>query len=196
MRIVLYVEGETERAFRNPLKAFLDGEAGERPRVRLDVRKGVPVTKLAPLVRDMERDLARPDCRGVVVLVDVYPHFASADEARAHYATCGPKARFRAHCALHDFEAWLLPYWERIHRLAGKVPPKGCPWGVPESVNRVRPPSKVLADLFPAGNAYRKTLHAPRILEGQDLRVAAEACPQLKAFLSTLLEFAGYDTRL
>jgi hypothetical protein len=198
VRIVLYVEGETEQAFKRQLKAFLDDVADRagKQRVGLVTRAD---THLGRLRRSVSRDLRDPECLGVAVLVDAYPDHRSAEAASEHYAGCGDPRRFRPHCALHDFEAWLLPYWQRVYRCAGRPVPKDPPrgWKTPENVDQSKPPSKVLSlDVFTGPISYRKTVHAPRILDGQDLRVAAEACPQLKAFLNTLLEFAGYDTRL
>ena len=110
--------------------------------------------------------------------------------------SCGP-AKFKADCALHDFEAWLLPYWDRVYRLAGKTPPKAPKWPSLENVDLQKPPSRVLCDdVFTGKPGYIKTIHGPKILEGQDLRVAADACPELKAFLNTLLDLAGLNTRL
>lgn len=194
----MYVEGETEQAFGRHLKAFLDDAANRAggQRVGLVTRTETDTRRLK---RNVARDLGEADCLGVVVLVDVYPEFGSPEAVREHYAGCSPSNRFRVHCALHDFEAWLLPYWQRVFGCAKKPVPKSLPrrWRTPETVDRARPPSKVLSlDVFTGPTSYRKTIHAPRILEGQDLRVSAEACPQLKAFLNTLLEFANYDTRL
>jgi hypothetical protein len=91
----------------------------------------------------------------------------------------------------------LLPHWQRIYRLAGKTPPKHCPWRAPEDVDLVKPPSRVLSDLFASHQAYHKPRDAPRILQSpDDLRLSASKCGQLRLFLNTLLEFAGYDTRL
>jgi hypothetical protein len=41
------------------------------------------------------------------------------------------------------------------------------------------------------GRSYLKQVHASKILQGQDLTIAAKACPELKAFLNTLLKLAG-----
>ncbi|MBM3500320.1 MAG: DUF4276 family protein [Armatimonadetes bacterium] len=195
MRIVLYVEGETEQAFKRHLKAFLDdiADRDEKQKVGLVTRTD---THRHRLQRNVARDLGDPQCLGVVVLVDVYPEFGSPEAVREHYGGCGGQ-RFRAHCALHDFEAWLLPYWQRVFEQAGRRPPKNPKWLNPETVNVDKPPSRVLReDVFTGKPGYQKTVHAARILEGQDLRVAAEASPQLKLFLNTLLEFAGYETRI
>jgi hypothetical protein len=201
VRIVLFVEGETERACAPVLKRLLDdiAAAESRAKVHLDVRalKGTRILDGERVAEDAKGYLVRPDVLGVAVLVDVRPEFGSAEEAMGAYTSRFRDTRFRAHCALHDFEAWLLPYWERVFREAKRPAPKRCPWPSPEVVNLAKPPSRVLSeDVFTGKPAYRKTVHAPRILEGQDLRVAAEACPQLRAFLNTLLEFAGYDARL
>jgi hypothetical protein len=195
MRVVLLVEGQTEKALRPVLKALLDAHA-QGKRVGLQVRPygGSEVWNAERVYRDARGMLQDPEVLGVILLVDVAPRFASPDDVRTHY---GALPRFAAHCALHDFEAWLLPYWERVFREARRPAPKRCPWPNPEAVDLTKPPSRVLSeDVFTGKPAYRKTVHAPRILEGQDLGVAAAACPQLKAFLNTLLEFAGYDARM
>ena len=123
------------------------------------------------------------------------PHdFADTAEARRkmrEWVGSGEQ-RFHAHAAQHDFEAWLLPYWSRIKSVAGST--LGSPSPHPESVNHGRPPSKVLSEVFSTGRnerRYSKTRDATAILKGQDLAVAAQACPELKAFLNTLLTLAG-----
>jgi hypothetical protein len=51
------------------------------------------------------------------------------------------------------------------------------------------PPSHRIDEIFRAGTGgkYRKILDARRIPQGKDLLVAAPACPELKAFLNTIL---------
>lgn len=100
--------------------------------------------------------------------------------------------RFHPHAAQHDFEAWLLPYWGDIQRLAGSN--RSAPSLQPETVNHDKPPSKHIAEVFEVGtcrDSYIKRRDAPRILEGKDLTVAAGVCSELKAFLNTLLELCG-----
>lgn len=201
MSIVLLLEGKTERACVPVLKAFLDSVAEQegKPRTRLASKdySGSEVHDTEQVQRDVTRHLGTADVAGVVLLTDVCPRFRTAEGAKAHYQGIRPADRFRAHCALHDFEAWLLPYCDRIHQRLGKRPPKHARWPQPERVDLDKPPSKQLADLFQAaGRGYRKTVDAPEILKGQDLAVAAEACPELRAFLNSLLEFAGLQKRL
>ena len=100
--------------------------------------------------------------------------------------------RFHPHASQYDFEAWLLPYWETIKRLAGS---NRRPFGAhPEQINHMNPPARRLGELFRSGTArraYLKTRDADRILHGQDLLVAADACPELKALLNTILRLCG-----
>jgi hypothetical protein len=53
-----------------------------------------------------------------------------------------------------------------------------------------------IEDAYKAGKkrAYRKTLDGNLILRGQDLSVSAAACPELKAFLNTILALCGAAT--
>jgi len=201
MRIALFVEGRTETACKTVLKALLDevAQAETRPCVGLSTHqyRGTRIWDSGRVAWDAEAYLRQPDVCGAVLLLDVHPRFDSATAAVAHYhASLGHK-RFRVHCALHDFETWLLPHWERLHQLARRTPPKRYPWRPPEEVNRVKPPSRVLSELFAPHRGYEKALDAPRILQSpDDLRHSAEKWPQLKLFLNTLLEFAGYATRI
>ena len=53
-----------------------------------------------------------------------------------------------------------------------------------------------LIDISFAVPSLLLAIAAAAILRGQDLRIAADKCPELKAFLNTLLEFAGLQTEL
>jgi len=58
-------------------------------------------------------------------LTDVYtgtipPEFPTAEDAiQKMRQWVGAEPRFHPHVALHDFEAWLLPYWNMIKKLTG-----------------------------------------------------------------------------
>ena len=73
----------------------------------------------------------------------------------------------------------------------------GAWWGSRiESVNHNHPPSWHLKELFRIGAGtrdYIKTRDAKKILEGKDLKIAADACPELKAFLNTILKVCGSE---
>ena len=149
------------------------------------------------LRRIVERLLAGPKAAdAVIALTDVYTgskEFKDAANAKSKMSEwVGPNPRFHPHAAQYDFEAWLLPYWSEIQRLAGHN--RVAPPGPPEAVNHTRPPSHHIRDIFRTGKCrddYSKPRDANRILLGQDLTVAAERCPELKAFLNTILTLSG-----
>ena len=94
--------------------------------------------------------------------------------------------------AFHDFEAWLLPYWNKIKKLTGSN--HKSPGSSPEKVNHVDPPAYRLAEVFRTGSktqSYVKTRDAGRILKGEDLSIAINACPELKAFVDTIIRLSG-----
>ena len=134
----------------------------------------------------------------VIALTDVYTgtkEFKDASDAKKKMLQwVGTNERFYPHVAQHDFEAWLLPFWSTIQRLAKhnqKAPP-----GTPETVNHANPPAHRIKALFEAGksrDSYSKPRDAKRILKDQDLLFSANQCPELKAFLNTILNLCDGD---
>jgi hypothetical protein len=150
------------------------------------------------LKRDVERLLrsGRPPADAVIALTDVYTgtrDFQDAADAKQKMREwVGANDKFHPHAAQHDFEAWLLPFWSDIQQLAGHN--KSAPRGNPEAVDHTRPPSAHIEDIFRIGShgrRYVKPRDAERILRDNDLLVAALACPELKAFLNTILQLCG-----
>ncbi|MBL8975507.1 MAG: DUF4276 family protein [Myxococcales bacterium] len=198
MKIVLLVEGKTERVFIPYLRKFLEPRLAGKPLPRLSpsVYDG-RIPKEDALRRRVELMLAgRDPATAVVALTDVYTgtsDFKDANDARQKMAAwVGRNPRFFPHAAQHDFEAWLIPFWPTIQRLAGHN--RGAPPGAPESINHGSPPSYKIKEIFRQGSCrddYSKTRDAARILENNDLTISARACPELKAFLNTLLRLAG-----
>ena len=151
----------------------------------------------------MWRDVARllsgkSAADAVIALTDVYTgsqDFADAQDAKQKMqAWVGDEPRFYPHVALHDFEAWLLPYWSDIQKIAGSS--RAPPGPNPEAVNHGKPPAHRLQEVFRTGSkgkTYVKPRDAARILRDQDLTVAARACPELKEFLNTLLNLCKAD---
>jgi hypothetical protein len=134
----------------------------------------------------------------VVALTDVYtgtspPQFKDAAAARAAMRDwVGKEPRFHPHAAQYDFEAWLLPYWPSIQKLAGHN--KKAPPGNPENVNHNRPPAYRIKEIFEVGTcrgSYVKPRDAGRILKENDLAVAVSACEELKALVNTILGLCG-----
>ena len=155
-----------------------------------------PIPKGKKLRRQVELNLNdNPPADAVIALTDVYtgkPDFTGAEDAKRKMKEwVGAEEKFHPHAALHEFEAWLLPYWDAVKRLSGSD--RTAPPGSPERVNHAKPPSRWLQETFRTGKRmnYSKTRDAARILDGQDLSIAARACPELKALLNTILTLCG-----
>lgn len=199
--IVVLCEGATEKGLKEALKVFLDGECvrAGKDRMRLTLvptNGGSELLKADRLSALVNRHLSRPGVVGVIGLVDVVApgvrtRFANAAEAIATLRSLmQSEPRFHPHAAQHDVEAWLLPYWATACRKVNRQ--QRAPGASPEAVNHGHPPSYHLNELYRlAGKRYDKPRDAAAILRGQDLRVAANACPQFKAFLNTLLDLSG-----
>lgn len=191
MTLVLLVEGDTERALKEHLKLFLDQRAmlEHKPRVALTSRT---YAALRPdkLRRQVQLLLAEPGITAVVGLIDVFPKFTHAAEAKAWLREAvQAEERFFAHAAQYDVEAWLLPYWRDIcRRLKVEKPSPGVH---PELVNGQKPPAYHLNELYrlakPKARKYSKPIEMREILRNKDLTTAAAACPEFKLFLNTLL---------
>jgi Domain of unknown function (DUF4276) len=196
LTIVLLVEGATEIALKRKLKEFLDQRAQDlgRPRAALQIRKFKGLNREA-LGRQIKLELQSPAVKAVVGLIDVFPQFKHADAAAAKRflmeaaRNAGVTQGFYAHAAQYDVEAWVLPYWNDICLRVGIQ--QGSPGHNPEQVDGVKPPSYRLRELYQrAKHEYTKTLEMPAILEGKDLMIAANTCPELKGLLNTLLKLS------
>jgi len=200
VRIVIIVEGNTEKAFKGALQEFLKERLkGKMPALVFEVCKGrIPTReKLERVVRDHLGHNKRP-ADHVIALTDVYtgsmpPDFKDAADAKAKMREwVGVEERFHPHAAQHDFEAWLLPYWPALLKRA--VHNRSAPAGAPESVNHDNPPAHRIKKLFEDGacsSSYIKTRDAARILRDNDLALAVEKCPELKSFVNTILTVCG-----
>jgi hypothetical protein len=199
MKITLIVEGKTERAFLPYLRKFLATRLpNNMPRLDVNPYDGrIPTGD--KLKRDVERLLSgRFPSDHVIALTDVYtgsqpPEFENAIDAKEKMRLwVGQESRFHPHVALYDFEAWLLPYWASIQKLAGHN--KTAPTGKPETVNHNNPPAYRIKEIFEIGksrDSYVKPRDAGRILSKNDLGVAVAECPELKSFINTIISVCG-----
>ncbi len=196
MKITILVEGKTEKAFKPHLLEFLRKRlAGRMPNIDPFPYNG-RISKKDKLRREVET-LLRTGSDAVIALTDVYTGTTrefvdAADARRKMQAWVGNNERFHPHAAQYEFEAWLLPFWSDIQVRAGHN--RGAPSGPPETVNHSRPPSHHIREIFRIGtcrDAYSKSRDANRILRGKDLTEAANKCPELKAFLNTILTLSG-----
>ena len=200
MRIAILVEGETEQAFMPKLRQFLQVRLpGRMPKLDPVAYDGrIPTAEKLSRVVERLLDSGAQSADAVIALTDVYTgirDFANANDAKEKMRQwVGNEPRFFPHVAQYDFEAWLLPYWTDIQRLAGHN--RTAPAGNPERVNHTKPPAYHLKEVFRTGTkgkAYVKPRDAGRILRDNDLLVSAQACSELKAFLNTILTQCGAE---
>jgi hypothetical protein len=197
VRIAILVEGDTERVFLPSLRGFLSRHlAGKMPNLSVRPYDGrIPKgEKLRRIVEDLLTK--RPPSDAVIALTDVYTgtaDFTDAADAKAKMAEwVGGDERFYPRVAQHDFEAWLLPYWPTIQKLAKHN--MRAPSGPPEQVNHNTPPATRIKNIFERGrcrDSYVKPRDALRILKDNDLSVSIEACPELKIFVNTIIMLSG-----
>jgi len=197
MRIAILVEGKTEMAFKRILLGFLQTRvAGRMPKLDFSPFDGrIPkATKLRRLVDNLLSDRRAP-ADAVIALTDVYTgtrEFSDAADAKRQMSEwVGSNPRFHPHAAQYEFEAWLLAYWTRIQELAGHN--KSAPAGQPETVDHDHPPAERIAEIFRIGSRGRRYVKARdvlSILQNQDLVLSANACPELRAFLNTILRLS------
>jgi hypothetical protein len=192
MKIAILVEGDTEVAFREKLREFLQTRLGQQmPRLRFIPQNG-RIPKEDKLRRVVENLLTGNNAYdAVIALTDVYTgtkDFQDAADAKAQMMKwVDNNPQFYPHTALHDFEAWLLPYWRTIQSLAKHN--RSAPSGSPEAVNHQKPPSYHVKEIFKSGGRqdYNKPIHGKKILEKNDLMPAIQACPELKAFVNQII---------
>lgn len=190
MKIAILVEGETEMAFKTKLQDFLKLRLEQMPKLKFIPQEG-RIPKGDKLRRTVENLLEKDGYQAVIALTDVYTgtkDFTDAADAKAKMAAwVGNNPKFYPHAAQHDFEAWLLPFWSTIQQLSGGN--RAAPSGSPERVNHNNPPSYRIKEIFEQGKrrSYNKARDARRILEKNNLIDAVNVCPELKAFLNTIL---------
>lgn len=200
--MAIIVEGATERVLMPKLRELIRARVPESrgmPKLIPSVQDGRLPTgdKLKRLVERLLSDRPQP-ADAVVALTDVYTgtkEFKDGADAKQKMRNwVGPEPRFHPHVAQHDFEAWLIPFWNDIQSLAGSN--RGSPNAHPETINHNKPPAHLLKEIFRAGTngkAYVKPRDAARILRDQRLETAASSCPELKAFLNTLITLCKGD---
>ncbi|MEH1783043.1 MAG: DUF4276 family protein [Nostoc sp.] len=193
MRIAILVEGATETAFKPILENFLKSRLQQTMPELKFIRYDGRIPKKEKLKRSVENLLTGRDAfNAVIALTDVYTgtnDFQDAADAKIKMTDwVGNNPNFYPHTAQYDFEAWLLPYWSTIQKLAGHN--KSVPGDLPEQVNHNKPPSYHIKEIFEIGkckNSYSKIRDVKRILKNQDLIVSVNQCPELKAFINTIL---------
>jgi hypothetical protein len=190
MKIAILVEGETEQAFKQTLVRFLRTRLpNSMPKLKFHPFRG-RIPKNNKLKRIVDNHLRVHDA-----LTDVYTgtlDFPDAIDAKRKMSKwVGRNVNFYPHVACHDFETWLIPYWDDIQKIAGHN--KSKPTGNPEMINHQKPPAYHVKEIFELGtcrNSYKKPRDGMRIIKDKDLLISANACPELKAFLNTILKLS------
>lgn len=203
MKITIIAEGKTESVFLPHLRNYLRNQSGLQdamPRIDSHLFNGrIPTGEKLKRTVDSLLSGAKPSDY-VIALTDVYTGkgpsvFSDADDAKQKMSKwVGNNDKFYPHVALYDFEAWLLPYWEDILRLAGNK--RKIPASNPETVNHDKPPSYHIQEVFRTGNkekSYVKTRDAGRILRDNDLSKAINECKELKSLINTILKLCNAD---
>jgi hypothetical protein len=101
---------------------------------------------------------------------------------------------FYPHTPLHDFQAWLIPYWTTIQKRAKHN--RSAPSGLPETVNHQKPPSYWIKEIFSSGSRgkdYNKVIDGMAILKDNDLMIAIKACPELKDFVNRIISLCDEE---
>jgi len=198
MKIAILVEGATEDAFKKKLCEFLQSRLEQKmPKLHLIPQDGL-IPKEEKLKRLVENLLDNNGNDAVIALTDVYtgkPDFKDANDAKEKMRRwVDNNPNFYPDTALHDFEAWLLPYWTTIQKL-GKHN-RSAPSGSPETVNHQKPPSDWIKEIFKTGKCrrdYNKVLDGVAILKDNDLMIAIKACPELKAFVNRIISLCDEE---
>ena len=198
MKIAILVEGATEAAFKKKLCEFLQSRLEQKmPKLHF-IKQNSPIPKERKLKKIVETLLDNDGYNAVIALTDVYtgkPDFQDANDAKDQMMRWVDKnPNFYPHTALHDFEAWLLPYWTTIQKLAKHN--RSAPSGSPETVNHQQPPSDRIKEIFKIGTRgkdYNKVIDGMAILKKNDLMIAIQACPELKAFVNRIISLCDED---
>jgi hypothetical protein len=203
VRLVLLVEGPTEKAAAAFLKRWLDA--------RVDPKIGIQTSKPAGggcrLVDDMPKkaklylsDPKAGDLIGVVGLLDlhglVHPPGLTSVADRLQWWTDEIEKkvnhpRFRVFFAVHEVEAWLLSQPEIFPRDVRTELPKEIK--DPERVDFEEPPAKLLQRVYRMATRreYKKVTHGTDLFRKLDPDVACSKCSQLRKMLNYMLEEAA-----
>lgn len=169
MNIILMVEGKTEKAILEPLRNFLAPKLPNKmPKFMLR-----PYHHLIPKKNNLKFEVNRylngpkDPADAVIALTDVYTgkrEFKDAKDAKSKMKEwVGNESRFYPCAAQYEFEAWLLPFWEDLQKMAKHN--ASSPGPNPELINHSNPPSKRIKNLFRGGteSIYKNSGRAKNI---------------------------------
>lgn len=196
MRLLLYVEGETEEAaLPGFFRRWLIGK-GSDLEIKA-VRFGGVGGYLREFSKRAKRDLSGGYVKGIVGLIDLYGSGlsypgGSADEkylwAKNELEQKVGDQRFRQHFAVHETEAWLLSGENLFPQPIGVRLPKTPP----EGINFQNPPARLLRSLYSAhlDRNYGKVTDGTDLFGRLDPNLAYSRCPHLRLLLDEILALA------
>jgi hypothetical protein len=201
MKVVLFVEGDTEAGVRDLLLRSLS-----RSPIPEGQRLGITAVRFRgwsnyhdEIEEKVRLNLSRDDVIGGIGLLDLYgPHYPKNkrsvaeryDWAKERLEKKVGHPKFRQHFAVHETEAWLLADPKILPRGVANALPSRCKQ--PETVNFDEPPAKLLERLYRVNAAryYKKRIDGIHLLQKLSPWQAAEKCPFLKLLLDDMLELA------
>jgi hypothetical protein len=205
LKIILVVEGETERAaLPGFIKRWLDPRLNKSVKVKAVKFSGSGgyLKEIRKVVKELFNAPDHEDIIAVIGLLDLYglPNnfFPSRlSDAQARYDWAKQKlegevgeSRFRQFFAVHELEAWLLSDPSIFPRGIREVFPASV--RSPESVNFNEPPAQLLERLYQKklGRPYRKIVDGSNLFSRLDPEIAYRKCPRLKEMLDEILRLA------
>jgi uncharacterized protein DUF4276 len=197
VRIILFVEGETELYLPAFLARWLDARLTQRIEIKPVNLNGVG-NYLRHFAARSRLALAQPGILAAVGLIDFYGSGLSypGGTILRKYAWAKQQLegqvsheRFRQHFVVHDTEAWLLADPSIFPAALVSHVPRKPP---PEKVDSHTPPSHRLKYLYhrKLGKKYHKPVDGRKLFGKLDPEIAYARCPHLKLFLDELLSFA------
>lgn len=205
MKLVLFVEGHTERALPAFFKRWLDSRLPRPVGIRTvhfngwrhyddEIATKVELNLSGKAGADVVAGIGLLDLYGP----DFYPKSATtpADRyswAKKHLEEKVDHPRFRQHFAVHETEAWLLAAPENLPReVRTALPPRSTR---PEEVNFDEPPGKLLGRLYreKLSRSYKKVIDGGDLFRALPPEQAAEKCPHLKSLLNEMLELVQIE---
>ncbi len=202
MKLILYVEGETERYLPQFFERWLNARLQPRIGIKTVNLGGAP-NYLKDIASRVKLALRGNEIVAVFGLIDLYgsglDYPDGTIEEKYGWARHKLEAEvahplFRHQFAVHETEAWLLSDLQVFPRaVVGDLPKTNQP----ETINFQSPPSQRLRDLYwrKLHKKYKKPLEGSSLFRKLDPEVAYSRCPHLKLLLDDILALAREGAR-
>jgi len=201
VKIVLFMEGWTEKELPPFLKRWLDPQIPQQKQIGIQAVRFEGVNHFLENVSiKANLHLASKDTLAVFGLLDLYglkldyPKHADRDQKIAFARTeitkridATNRPRFRQHFAVHETEAWLLSDTRLFPTI---TLPANC--ARPEEVDFDEPPSRLLDRLFSQGrgSGYKKVTMARNLIPKLDPTLVYQKCSNFKLMMDEMLSLA------